>query len=50
MDFKWVKHAFPRYNDLFWLLFNRETADERCYFLGGLPLGKLTKTLLASPY
>ena len=50
MDLQWVKHSFSSYDDLFWLLLDREGADEGSHLLCRLPLGQLAETLLSCPY
>ena len=50
MHLEWIQHALPRYDDLFGLLFYWQGSNQRSDFLSGLPLGKLSQTLLSSPH
>jgi hypothetical protein len=49
MDLERVEHTLPRDDDLLGLLLDGQRSDERGDFLGGLPLGELTETLLTGP-
>lgn len=49
MDFKGIQHAFPCHNDLFGLIFYRQTSYQRCNFFGSLPFSQLPKTFLPRP-
>ena len=50
MHFQRIQHSFPRYDDLFRLLLDRERPDQSSNFLSSLPLGELTETLLSRPH
>src|SRR5690606_10376236 len=49
MYFERIKQTLTSDNELFGLFFHRQRTNESCNFLSGLPLGKLTQTLLTSP-
>ena len=45
-----TQHALSSDNDLLRLFFDRQGTDQCCNLFGCLPLRKLSKTLLTSPY
>jgi hypothetical protein len=49
VDLEGVEHTLTGDNDLLGLLFDGERTDKRGDFLGSLPLGELTETLLTGP-
>lgn len=50
MDFERVEHTLPRDDDLLRLLLDGQRPNQSGDFLGRLPLGQLTETLLTSPH
>ena len=49
MNFERIEHSLSRNDDLLRLLLDGERSNESGDFLGGLPLGELTETLLSGP-
>ncbi|EDK44906.1 conserved hypothetical protein [Lodderomyces elongisporus NRRL YB-4239] len=50
VHFKWIHHSFSSNNQLFRLFFTGQRLEQCSDFFCSLPFGKLTQSLLSSPY